>query len=123
MKRIKAIRIFFLVIILVLALYWVTSIIEKNKISKNGVYVVAITTDISINKSGATVFFKYFYSNKEYRTSIKPGYSFNKKVGRKFFIKLLPDKPEKYVFLDVDVPECILSGKVDEVWKYLPSCQ
>lgn len=108
--------------ILLLVIFTVISVVKYRKISENGIYVVGIVENVTRNKSGSSVHAKYWYKDKTYDASFMPGYDFRLSVGRKFFIKILPDHPSQYDYLDIDVPPCALKGNWKEGWKQRPVC-
>lgn len=122
MKVSKVKRIVFIIAGSILITFVVASIIKYRMISKKGVYVVAVIEKVTRNKSGSSVHIRYYYKDKEYLTSFMPGYDFNQRIGRKILIKLLPNKPNYYDYLDINVPDCALTGDWKKGWSKIPSC-
>jgi len=99
-------------------------IVGQRMLSKKGVYVVARIYDLHKNKSGLSVHAKFSYDNKEYDISFKPDYGFEPKNKEYIYIKILPNKPTIYHYVEnVKVPDCITqSGKAGMVWNEIPTC-
>lgn len=97
-------------------------VINNSRLAKNGVYYVARITKISSGKSGPHYYIEYNYHNKRYTDSFKPGFHFKpNRDGAYIFIKLLPNNPNVYQYLEEgEVSDSLLKYLPISGWKELP---
>ncbi len=113
-----------IVVLTILFLYLAYQIYGRDKISKNGIYLICTILDSDGYKGGIMSRVKYKFRGKEFSGLVHtPGGI--KTFGDSYFIKLLPENPEEVVFLeDIPVPACLLNVKVPtDGWKELPTCK
>lgn len=108
-----------LIIVILVALF---GILKTYIISSNGIYVIGTIDKVNVGRSGATVYIRYECNGKKYTGGFMPGYSYDKKIGRKIFVKVLPSSPTNFEYSDITVPDCILRISSGEKWKQIPQC-
>lgn len=114
---------FFIVVGVIVIIFSVISVMKYNSIDRIGVYVVANTEKTSVNKSGTTVTANYLWKGIQYKAVFMPGYDFNFKIGGKYFIKILPNKPRQYATTNINVDSCFLKDPNWQCgWKSILKC-
>lgn len=111
-------------IVVVLLLFLIGNAFTSSKIDKNGVFVMGEITELHRGKSGLLVKGWALYNNEVLNINAKPGFVYKVYVGKRFFIKLLPENPKEFDYvIDREVPPCIDSAKnMGVVWKKFPVC-
>ncbi|MBY0535753.1 MAG: hypothetical protein K2P88_07885 [Chitinophagaceae bacterium] len=120
-KENKRLLIVFLSIVFLL---FANQLYRRNKVYNNGVYSICTIVYSEGYKGGIMSRVKYEYKGKQFTDLVHtPGGM--KTFGDAYFIKLLPDNPDAFVFLeDFPVPACLLNVKVPpDGWKELPTCK
>ena len=96
-----------IVILLVLGALSIVGYLNSQKIQRKGIFAIATITEANPSKSGTRVKAIFHYHNKSYLIKFNPSYSFDVSIGRRFFIKFLPNDPMMYDHYDINVPSCI----------------
>lgn len=91
-------------------------------IFKKGVYVVGRIDRVTVGRSGAMVYIHYNYNGKKYSGGFKPGFSYDNKIGRRIFVKILSNYPSNFDYTDVTVPDYVLKSKSELEWNQIPNC-
>ncbi|MDI3318388.1 hypothetical protein [Pinibacter soli] len=111
----------FLIIITMLGLY---KVYLNNRINTYGVYLKGTLVDVEGRKGGLNITIKYLFDGKEYNNTRGTSHLNSNDIGKQFFIKLVPDKPNQIVVLEENpVPDCLLN--IDSPtggWKTIPNC-
>lgn len=108
--------------LIIMILLGILSFVKYYSIYKNGIYVVAEIDKVTVGRSGANVSIHYDFNGKRYKGGFMPNYGYDKTIGRKIFIKILPKFPSNYDHTDITVPDCILNSKSKLSWRQIPSC-
>lgn len=111
-------------IVVVVLLFLIRNAFTSSEIDKNGVFVMGEITELHRSKNGLLVKGWASYNNEIFNISAKPGFTYKVHVGKRFFIKLLPDNPKDFDYvIDREVPSCVDSAKnMGVVWKEFPVC-
>lgn len=99
--------------------------IHRVQLSKRGVYYIAQIVRIGSSKSGPHYYIEYEFQGKCYKGSFKPDFGYRpRREGAFLFIRLLPDQPKVYRYLDQgEVPDCIrINHFSPRGWTEIPSC-
>ncbi|HEX7846798.1 MAG TPA: hypothetical protein VF476_13435 [Chitinophagaceae bacterium] len=92
-------------------------------ISKNGIYIIGIIDTVTVGRSGVMVHIHYGYNDKKYTVGFKPSWSYDMAIGRKIFIKILPNSPSVFEYTDITVPDCIFNRQAKmQQWNEIPTC-
>jgi hypothetical protein len=99
---------------IILILFGALSFVKYYLIYKKGIYVVGEIDKVTVGRSGATVNIHYDFNGKRYVGGFMPNYGYDKTIGRKIFIKILPKFPSNYDCTDITVPDCVLTAKSEQ---------
>jgi hypothetical protein len=92
---------------------------QEERISTNGVYQIAIVNTKDYAKNGTRYNFTYHYKGIEYRGAL-----LSSGIDSFFVIKLLPNKPKTWIFIQGDLPSCLPKTSFSDIgWKELPNCK
>jgi hypothetical protein len=111
----------FIVIGLVFICLLVFSLLQKKKINKQGKIAIAKVIEASMSKSGTGVKAVYYYNGKTYFIHFLPASTFDLTIGRKFFIKFLPETAYGYDYYEMEIPNCVIND-TNRVWSKFPTC-
>lgn len=88
-------------------------------VAKEGVYTIATIHKVQGARGGLRIDFSYVFDNKNYTGyAVNSSYSRND-VGKRFFIQVLPNDPERSLITDIEVPDSITEAP-PEGWEKLP---
>jgi len=99
--------------------------IQRVQLSKRGVYYIAEIVKIGSSKNGSHYYIEYEFQGKCYKGSFKPDFGYRpSRAGAFIFIRLLPDQPKVYRYLDKgEVPDCVRINYFSPCgWTEIPSC-
>lgn len=114
----------FLVVIIVITIFLMRRYREASEIERRGVYIIGVITDIDRAKNGLNIKGWYLFNNSKHFVNAKPGFTFKVSIGKRFFIKVLPDSPNKFDYIiDREVPYCYDNDtSMTRNWNEFPIC-
>jgi hypothetical protein len=90
-------------------------------INKNPAHVIGYVYDIHAGSESVIFRFFYKYNGKLYNDCI-PGW-FLRMQKRKILLKISKNKPDLWLHIDKDIPECIIEkSNLDMHWDTFPAC-
>lgn len=109
-------------VVLSLVGYAIYGQVERLLLKQKGVYYAARIYQISSGKSGPHYYIEYSYKQKTYKDGFLPSFNYKpNREGAYIFIKLLPENPSVYQYLDEgEVTDSLLRAMPKEGWKTLP---
>lgn len=93
-----------------------------NRLNREGVYVIGTIKSTSTGRQGTLVECSFEFKGVIYSMKFNPGPPFDCRIGRKLYIKVLPNDVSICDFTDIDVPSCVLAME-KKIWKKIPSCK
>jgi len=87
----------------------------------NGVYAIGRIVRYEADEQGGTMVYEVYFNQRKYLA--KTTHTEGHEVGKYYFLRIIPDKPEQIGWEGSEVPACILSGIIpNQGWKKIPSC-
>lgn len=105
-----------------LALIALNGFLQGQQLKKNGVYFAAKIYNIESSKSGPHYYIEYHVKGKRYTGGFLPDFQYKpNRKGAYIFIKILPDRPEVYQYLENgEVTDSLLRTMPNTGWRSLP---
>jgi hypothetical protein len=95
------------------------SIYRSCTVQKQGVYTIAILSNVTGTRGGVSFSFEYSYLDKKYSNfTVSPDMK-RSDEGKRFFIQVLPNDPERCWVTNIRVPDSITQAPYSG-WKELP---
>jgi hypothetical protein len=88
-------------------------------VQKKGIYTIATIYNIEGGRGGMAFDFKYDFQSKEYKSYASGSDIKRSDEGKRFFIQVLPNDPERCKMTNIRVPDSITQAPYSG-WKELP---
>lgn len=110
-----------LFVILFIGSLYIFGKFKNGYVDENPAYVIGYVYDIHSNSNSVIFRFFYKYNGKLYNNSIIGWHLRMQK--RKILLKISKNKPDLWIHIDEDIPECIIEKpSLNKSWEAFPTC-
>ncbi|MEN9919798.1 MAG: hypothetical protein RL662_2234 [Bacteroidota bacterium] len=103
----------------IIACISIVGIYRSHTVEKEGVYTIATLHNITGARGGVSYAFEYSYGGKNYDSFANSSEKKHSDEGKRFFIQVLPNDPERCKMTNIRVPDSITQAPYNG-WKELP---